>query len=184
MRNRKPRVLLDVDGVLADFLTPAYALLNYLGRTNHRPEDQTEWPMFDRFDKAHEPAFIRACGEKGWCRNIPIYAGAKEGYRALAFRADPYIVTAPMPTAHWANERDEWLHEHFGIPRSRIVHTSAKFLVAGDVLIDDNPDNIASWAEHHLKGLPLLWHQPYNDSARVGHRTRSWAEVMTHLEGL
>lgn len=183
---KKPRVLLDVDGVLADFLQPAFTTLNTLAGTNHHPSQQVEWDVFSLFDEAaHGPSFFRACNQRGWCRSIPVYDGAKEGYAQLANVADVYVVTSPMNhNETWTHEREAWLLEHFGIPHKRIVHTSAKFLVKGDVLIDDKPSNVSDWLEHHPTGLGLLWDQTYNRQATAGVRVTSWAEALDRLKRL
>ena len=44
---RKPRVLVDVDGVLADFLTPAFKIIEKLTGRLYRPEEIKQWDIFE-----------------------------------------------------------------------------------------------------------------------------------------
>lgn len=53
-------------------------------------------------------------------------------------------------------ERTRWLVRHFDAKPSQIMHTSAKHLVRGDVLIDDKPTTIERWAHVNEGKLALL----------------------------
>ena len=44
---KKPRVLLDVDGVLADFLTPTLEILHRLTDRRWLAEEMTSWDLFE-----------------------------------------------------------------------------------------------------------------------------------------
>ena len=45
--DKKPTILFDVDGVVADFLTPTLQYVNNLLQANYAPEDIKQWNMFD-----------------------------------------------------------------------------------------------------------------------------------------
>ncbi len=134
-----PRVLLDVDGVLADFHTPCLALINEYGGTNHKLEDFDDWNIFDALKTPPEvkSRVYKTMKRTGWCSNIGIYPGAKEGVELLLQHTNLYIVTSPMDGPTWTSERDSWLKRHFDIDSEHVIHTSAKYVCAGDMLIDD-----------------------------------------------
>jgi len=135
---------------------------------------------------------MRACYDlwqaPGFCRSFEPYSGAVEAIDALEEVMDVYIVTSPMRSPTWVHERSEWLSEHFGIPRNRQVHTQAKYLVSGDLFIDDNPEHVKEWAEHNPRGMPVLWDRPYNQHPVTIRgpwiRAKTWEDVWGHIERL
>lgn len=166
MRNRlnfHRRVGVDVDGVLADFLNPALRLIADLLNRDVRLEEATEWDFVKTLvPKELLPLFWSEVGKQG-CRNMAPIPGAVEGISRLAEKAGVYIVTSPLHSGReWTTQREEWLAEHFGIHRSKVIHTSAKYTFSGKALIDDNPLNVEEWAYEHEKGIPVLWETPYN----------------------
>jgi 5'(3')-deoxyribonucleotidase len=176
----KPRLLLDVDGVLADFHTPCIAIINRLMSTNFKVEDFETW---DIFDALKVPADVKAkvydeMNKTGWCTDIGVYPGAKDGVDSLREVADVYICTAPMRGPTWASERDRWLMKHFGFSTRQIIHTSAKYVCAGDFLVDDKVDNLVKWGERHPHGHPIFWMRPQHSSHKWdGLSTHDWDEL-------
>lgn len=183
---QKPRVLLDVDGVLANFLTPALDILNKLSGLDHKAEELQEWDVFTLYPREYEQAFYEGCNQPGFCNALPLYPGAHELVTGLQAISDLYIVTSPMHhNLTWTGERERWLLKHFSIPSSKIVHTSAKYLCVGDVLIDDRPANIEAWEkEHGPKGVGLLWDASYNAVSSVGTRVRGVAEALSFVQNI
>lgn len=190
---RKPRVLLDCDGVICDFLTPAFTILNRLSGLSHQVSELTEWDIFSLYPREHEDAFYEEVTQPGFCVGLPILDGAQEFVERLHDVAEVFVVTAnlnaktkgPRPPWHqtWAHERDHWLQQHFNIQTDHIVHTSAKYLCVGDVLIDDRPSNIESWESAHWpKGRGLLWDTPYNRADRKLLRVQTANQALIHIK--
>jgi 5'(3')-deoxyribonucleotidase len=179
----KPRVLLDCDGVLADFLTPAFAILNRLSGLNRKMDELKEWDIFSLFSRTYEDQFYQECSQPGFCVGLQVLPGMVEFVEKLHEIANVYVVTSSMnvkikgpekrPAWHktWAHEREHWLEEHFGILPKRVIHTSEKYVCIGDVLIDDKPQNIVEWERAHgPKGIGLLWGTSYNQTSKAGRR--------------
>lgn len=180
-------VLLDCDGVLADFATAYLDIIRAMTGRDHRIE------QVDRFDMhvalgldANETAACkRALGQAtGFARLLSIYPDAQHSVRRLEQLADVYIVTAPWSSnSTWTHDREWWLKHHFGIPSSRVIHTSAKHLVRGDVFVDDRSDTLAHWRAEHPTGIPVLWSTPHNQGERWdGERTGDWARLIQIVE--
>jgi 5'(3')-deoxyribonucleotidase len=180
-----PRVLVDVDGVLADFLAPSLPLLKELTGKDWDLSEFHSWDIFDTVDRQFEDAFFDRINCLGWCRNIPVFEGAQEAMARVAELADVYVVTSPMnhiPT--WMHEREQWLKAHFNISPKKVVHTSAKYLCTGDVLIDDKPANVDAWLNEQ-PGIGILFPQPYNQRmASRGLRAKGWGDVIKVIEHL
>lgn len=174
---RKPRVLLDADGVVIDFANPAIkAMEKITGKPV--PDDVLEdWDMFRSYDKETQGKFYKEFNREGWCLDLPVYPGAQEGVEMLRQLADVYFVTSPMFGPHWAYERSLSLIRNFGAKNNQIIHTNAKYICVGDVLVDDKTDHVVKWSLNHPKGHALLWDQPYNRKHEGSVRVKSWLEV-------
>ena len=164
----RPSVLLDVDGVLADFVQAALDHLHALAGHRVDPTIITTWEMFDSVPapfKSWRGTVYGRLADPGGCFNIPIYPGAQEGVALLREIADITVVTSPFegsPT--WMHEREQWLTHHFGIDRKHVIHASEKYRVHGDVFIDDKPDHLRAWysywSRHGFECQAVLWDTP------------------------
>lgn len=152
------RLLLDVDGVIADFLKATeHGMMRYYGLKPVR--EWTEWDILkmdwqhwrediSRGTKNDHWGMVQSvwCQER-FCLTIPEYEGAVEQVKQLAEVFDVYFVTSPMVTSRiWVYERSEWLIKKFGKNLGKkVVHTHYKELIAGSALIDDKPQHIIDW---------------------------------------
>jgi 5'(3')-deoxyribonucleotidase len=175
----KSRVLLDCDGVLSDFVGGFLSVVNRICSSAFTPEHITEFDICKSLGVTPEQAAeaFRAVSEtRGFALGLQPLPGAIEGVRQLREIADVYIVTSPWnsnPT--WTHEREAWLKEHFDIPHSHVIHTSAKHLVVGDVLVDDKTSTLVAWEAAHPRGVAIQWLTPHNRRDEwSGWTTRSW----------
>ena len=91
----KPAVLLDVDGVLADFTLAALKLVQLLTGRHYEPSDVTTWEIFDSIpepEARHE--VYRILKDVGGCASIPVYPEAIDGVRELRKLANIIAVTS------------------------------------------------------------------------------------------
>lgn len=184
----KPIVLLDVDGVLADFETKFLEIARFLtGKQIVR--DPTYWNMEDQCRLSDEESreVWNHVLQIDFARQLDPYPIAVEAVLELAEDVDVYFVTAPMnrhPT--WAHDRALWLRDHFGDLGSNVISTHHKDRVCGHVFVDDKPKHIRSWSRAHPEGQAFLWSRPYNSEDDVP-RIKSWRElrgVMGRILGL
>ena len=179
------RILLDCDGVLADFLTPAMRHLNFFSGHHYEPEDLHDWDVFSVYPRTCEERFYAACGVPGFCGGLDVIEGSRDFVEGLCYLGEVYVVTSPMPNhPTWAFEREQWLRDHFGLPANRVIHTSAKHVCLGDVLIDDRPENVRRWQEAHPTGVGLLWDAPYNRRDTRLQRVRGAEDALSHIRGI
>lgn len=180
------RVLLDVDGVIADFSGLYLRLATIITGCPYSVNEVTEWNIAKAI-KLPEWAKEKLNGRlsiPGLAREIEALPGAVRAVKRIAEIADVYFVTAPLavcPT--WAADREAWLVEHFGASLGgRVISTSHKGPIAGDVMIDDKPENLDDWVSAGHDGVPLLWDAPYNRKSRAGRRVGNWREAITVIE--
>lgn len=184
---KRTRVLLDCDGILADFCSACFDLIEHHTGDRHTHEEVTHWDLFTILGKPHlKKAMKERAGSGGWCSEFLTYAGAQDAVKELEKTCEIVIVTSPMSVPNWAYERELWLTKHFGIPKGRIVQTEGKQYVAGNILIDDADENCIKWADEYPNSVSLLWDAPYNRSVDLGNRSNlfrvsSWEEVKEHV---
>lgn len=163
---RRPVVLLDCDGVLADFIGGVLPLINGLLDTRHTAEDVTEFSFADALKMTPGDAarVKRAIGSQPrLAAGLAVYPGAIDGVRRLREVADVYIVTSSWDSNEtWEFDRKAWLRRHFGIGHHDIVFTAAKHLVCGDMLIDDKTSTCEAWRAAWPRGIPVQWSTPHN----------------------
>ncbi len=143
-------IFLDLDGVLADFPTPA---VNLFGR----PEllEPGRWPSDVYYVKdlldVPGPVFWKAIADAGpdfWA-NLPLYSWTYKLVRHCTAIGPTFFLTDPTFCVHCETGKRLWIQKHFGtvIP---YVMTDQKHLLArpGRVLIDDYAGNCELWRKH------------------------------------
>ena len=195
----KPTVLLDVDGVVANFID---ATLEWL-HENHRvmcADDSRNWPCWSMAEATFRqwpngavccwglPPQISteeatrllwdAWNSDNFATRIRPYDGAVEGAKSLMEIADVYFVTSPIWTSKtWMYDRALWLRTYFGVDNGRIIFTSSKHLVRGDIFIDDKLETVEKWSRHNPQAYAVLWNQPYNQDCTGLIRARDWSVI-------
>lgn len=148
-------VLLDMDGVIADFVGGANKAHGY-----REDLDWTKWSAGLSSEEFWEP--INACSPEFW-RNLEPYPWTNLLTKSLMHHFnDVYICTSP---AHepCSSAKVEWVREH--LPEyyhRRFVITNHKHLLAGPdtILIDDSDHNILKFTR--AGGHGVLFPQPWN----------------------
>lgn len=183
--SKKPRVLLDCDGVLGDFITPALQVIEDLCGINVEHDDVSVWDFAEQYleSEADRAEYWRRVTAPGFCASIEPYPIAREGVALLQSYADVYVVTSPMATGKtWMHERQEWCREHFGLHYKHVIHTHAKYTVSGAMLVDDKPEHVERWQAEQPGRVGVLWERRYNAHATHLRSTRHWGAVVDMLQ--
>jgi 5'(3')-deoxyribonucleotidase len=179
----KPVILCDVDGVLIDFVSGVRAGFKALGAPDFTPEQITDPDMTKAFNQAQLLAFEQLRSERGFCSTLQFYPGAQEFVESLKRLGDVYMVTAPWDPDTWCHERKEQLMEVVRPEKIIFAHSSAKRLVLGDVLIEDNAKNLDEWA-FTIGNTPILVDRPWNRSAHLNkgrYRVTNYHEALLQI---
>lgn len=185
VRSSKPRLLIDVDGVLGDFVGPTLDIANRLAGTSYTAEDVREWDLFNLPGlREVEDATWKVISEVGWARTQPVLPGAIAAMQAFQEIGDVRIITAPVHAPTFCYDRKMWLLENFGIKHSHVIFATEKHYVDGDMLLDDKVENVRDWLQERGRrrgGTAVLWARPYNetfDSHPRMVRTGDWSRVI------
>lgn len=177
-----PRVVLcDVDGVAADYCAGVDALTRDVG---YEPGDWTDYAT-----EANAPYrvvdYLRIA--PGAAFDLPAFDGAVDAVRA--FELDPKAPTLVWVTVrfkgapHWQWDRERWLRTFSTSEILTCTSGAAKAHVRGDVLIEDNVDNLRGWLDANPASWGILIDAPYNLDPRIllparSHRAPSLAVAL------
>lgn len=159
-------ILLDMDGVLCDFVGAACELFrkntSYV-YANWKPGnydvskeiETTEDELWKRVNEAGEPFW----------ENIDPYPWAKEMYDWLTMQDDVVILTSPTfdPACH--SGKVKWLYKFTGNDKFRNYLIGPKKEACAspsNLLIDDSDKNIAAFTKKCPEAKTLLFPQPWN----------------------
>lgn len=159
------RLLLDMDGPLADFDRHFYRRCIDEGYTFD--VDGPEWQQHryftehipNRAERRRARAMVDA---PGWFAELPVTPGAVEGVDGLlAAGIDVWVCTKPLevnPTCH--SDKAQWIARHFPALTERLIIAPDKSMVIGDVLLDDAPK--PEWFER-AAWTPVIFPAPFTD---------------------
>lgn len=166
MRKRDERtmiVLLDCDGVLADFTGGVLKVVNKRSGTNWKPADVKTFKISENIGISNSLIYEIA-GAAGFCMSLKPYPGAKEGVAELKRKHDVYVVTSPITSSPtWVYERTKWLKKHFSIDDDHVINASCKERINGDMLVDDKAENLERWKKQWPAAKAFLWGRPWNE---------------------
>lgn len=179
------RLLLDVDGVVADlmdgferfFLNRTGELLRPNLSVTHRiSHSPAHAELHARYDLDQQLTDFLALPNV-YHDYVELVPGAKESIDSL-YRAGHEIgfVTATLWTAPESyGSKMRWLDELFPEIPMLSVGSGEKHWVTGDYAVDDRYDTCLRWSQAGV--TPLLFRRPWNE-APPGTRSYDWKEIM------
>jgi 5'(3')-deoxyribonucleotidase len=142
-------VLLDVDGVLADFTGKCLPLLRVLHENPRlQREDLHTWTLTDGLPPAKVERFYAHCNSEGWCRDLEVLEEGRALWQWLvSLGVKVVFATAPMRGRTWRADRAMWLMDKgFLVEPSDLRFSSKKWELPGEILIDDRVDTVLQFA--------------------------------------
>lgn len=175
MENKNFRILIDFDDTVTNFLEEVIIEYNRLYGTNHSINEVTEWVIPSSFEyglfSVLEKTDILATITPKLDSVEYINKWINEGY-------DVFIVSDCCNCSKSYGEKLEWLKTY--IPKfdlSHFIPCKEKYIISGDVLIDDNLDNLNKWSLHNPYGMDLLMTAQHNKQIKDERRINSFEEA-------
>lgn len=179
-RNNRPRILLDMDDVVNDFLGALIKEYNEEHGTSIKKRDIKDWDL-TKSEVLDAADAIRLFQEKGFFLSIPPKASSIEAINKMiaSTKYDIYIVTACGSVEEY-REKQEWLKKY--IPQfnlQRLIMCTEKSIIRGDVLVDDKVQNLVECSPYMRT---LLYDVSTNHGKRGFKRVRNLNQVLELLE--
>jgi|SRR5882672_378803 len=180
----KPTILLDVDGVIANFIARACRTIVLVTGERYAPQDFKSWDLKETLSAQDMRVLDMAMKTYGWCASILNYGAAAEFVRELKGLGEVIALTAPLESEFWLNERKAWLKD-IGISDVIFCSGKNKPRVAADFLIEDNLQTVNQWAENN-DGDALLLDRPWNQGETHPYVTRcdDYRNVLNAIVGI
>lgn len=175
MENKKFRILIDMDDTITNFLEEVINEYNKTYGTSHSIDEVTEWVIPSSFEyglfSVLELTNILTMITPKLDSIEYINKWIDEGY-------DVFIVSDCCNRYQSYGEKLEWLKTY--IPKfdlSHFIPCKEKYVISGDVLIDDNLDNLEKWSLHNPYGMDLLMTAQHNKGIQDERRIYSFEEA-------
>lgn len=174
----RPLILVDMDEVVALWRGMfKQRLESHLPHVEYIPHETIKDFYTETFyPEEHRGNILAMMNTPGFYRELEPIPGAVEGVHKLAEKYDVLFCSAPLLSHETcASEKLAWIGEHFGTEwMGKVVLTSDKTVVHGDVLIDDkeNIEGLVKPSWYHV-----VFDAPYNQNSRSKLRVSNWDEV-------
>lgn len=190
VKGKKHVILVDIDDTLNEFAPTFWKTYNETYGENQDYTQVDSWNLQD-YARADVDAYA-LLRHPGLFRYIPLKDNAEQFMKNIYEKYDVYLVTdSPAGTSHcdhagekYANPADDkrkWVAEHFPyFPQDQIIICSHKWMVEGDVLIDDKPATFEKYEE--LGKKCILIDMPYNRHIKTKWRAKDLVEAEQMIE--
>lgn len=173
------RILLDMDGVVADLTTPWLARYNRDYSDHLTPEDLKAWDVHQFVKPECGTKIYDYLNQRGTFADLVPLPGAVDCVALLLDAGhEVYFVTTPPTRSPWAVlEKSHWVEEFFPrVGAGNMVFTRHKHLVRGDFLIDDYEKNLERFEGHAIL-FDQPWNRHVNTMEKSLHRGFDWTHV-------
>jgi 5'(3')-deoxyribonucleotidase len=166
----KRRILVDMDGVLADVYSRFFDL--------HEEETDIRLSVDDVIGLKEADAFpgqLRWVNSIGFFRSVPVMEGSIEVLEKLNKKYEVVVISMATEFPVCPTDKRLWLQDHFPFIRwTQMVFCGNKDLIIADIMIDDHLKNL-----DNFRGETIMFSQPHNinETATRHRRVGSWDEI-------
>lgn len=170
-------IFVDMDEVLADTYGKHIELYNKEFNTNLKREECLQGEVYENVPPEHRAAVHQHVWNEGFFGSLNPIPHSIEVMKELSKKHEVYIASAAMEFPLSLKEKSDWLDEHFPfITWEHRILCGHKFILRGDLLIDDRPYNLETF-----HGNTLLFNSPHNFSEDRFKRVYDWNQIASIL---
>ncbi|WP_047546146.1 5' nucleotidase, NT5C type [Psychroserpens sp. Hel_I_66] len=170
-------IFVDMDDVLADTYGKHIELYNQEHKKELSLSHITSGEVWQNVPETYQGSIRDHVNQLGFFRDLEPIKDSIEVMRKLCDKHDVYIATAATQFPDSLKEKSEWLDEHFPfIDWQHRIMCGHKFILRGDVLIDDRTYNLENFI-----GETLLFTSPHNINDSGYERVSTWLEIEERL---
>lgn len=177
------RLLIDLDGVCADFYTRIAEWYNRDYDDNIVASEVKAWHLASAFPKATKEELYSYFNVLQFWTSLDPLPGCVETMARLKDAGHELVIVTALPRTSTvaAHGKLLWVDEHLPFVNGidNFVATRRKDLIRGDLLFDDGPHNIIKYP-----GTTCVMDAPYNRKVYSNFRVHSWAGFEKVVEGL
>ena len=188
---KKLVVHVDMDGIAVDLLGPLFRVYAMVTGDPMTYDDCHSYDFRESFAPIGEKIWDVVKG-MGFFARIPPMPGAIDGINTLIDQGhDVYILSSPEASQFAPSDKIRWCREY--LPRldsRKVILTSSKHMIKGDVLIDDNVEQQAAYKLAWPEALRIAISYPYNKDIDVNYRfddaslsTVAWENIVRAVNG-
>jgi len=182
-KEEKKLVLVDLDGVLANFHETLLDDYNKQYGTLHKVEEWSKFLGEHQYGEEVWADMENIYNQPGFFFKLDVIPGARETISQLLEIVDVEICTSPTKRTdsrgvkginpHCVHDKVLWVQKHFPELSKKITLTSKKDIMKADMLIDDAVYNTHPWAANNKNGIAYLIERPWNKTSKIyGNITR------------
>lgn len=161
------RLLLDMDGVVADFMGYVYSVVEQETGSKLCHADTVDYWFADT---SHRGLILDIIHREGTYSHLDVITGAVRAVNRLREQYDVVVCTQPSKSPFCEDEKREWLARHFDNDfAEEAIVTREKHLVPGKAIIEDNPDIAGNFT-------PIMFDQAWNRNAPYA-RMYGWHDL-------
>jgi 5'-nucleotidase len=164
------RILVDMDGVLADVYPRFFELYNEETGLSKNMDELTGLKEGEAF-----PELYRWVETPGFFRTIPVMPDSQRVLRLLNETYEIIVVSMATEFPVSLTDKQLWMNDHLPfISWKQVIFCGNKSLITADLMIDDHLKNLDNFA-----GETIMFIQPHNINKTSHHHkiVSSWAEI-------
>jgi len=170
-------IFVDMDEVIADAYMAHIEIYNQEFNANLQIADCYGKEAWQCVPEEHQLSIKQHTQRDGFFKDLRIIPDSQEVLRELSLKHDVYIASAAMEFPQSLREKSDWLDAFFPfIPWQKRILCGDKFILKGDILIDDRSKNLINF-----EGRSILFTSPHNTNTTDFERADTWKEIADKL---
>ena len=170
-------IFVDMDEVIADAYMAHIDIYNQEFNANLKLKDCFGKEAWQCVPVDHQQSIKLHTHRVGFFKDLKVIPDSQEVLRELSRKYEVFIASAAMEFPQSLREKSDWLDEFFPfIPWQKRILCGDKFILKGDLLIDDRSKNLKNF-----DGRTIMFTSPHNANTTDFERADTWKDIADKL---